>query len=340
MAKAENKHTWGLKTAARLRAAHASLPDLSPEERRGYLVEEIETSLDSAATVPGETRQSLLEALQDYFPVFGEEAPAVPTAAVPPPAAPAARRPAEWPLEDLIEELSRRSGQLGAAQMERLSSLLPVPAQQPGSGGAAPCPSVAEAIAFPVSATEIAEFERSVGQLWQELGIPEDSRGALKLYRLLKMLGILSAGFRDIHRFVWAFWGEMAGKDLRSQVAPAFANRLEEAIGSFVTGGEVGGGQFHHEMETTKRVLVSILFGLRKGAEEYGRLHEGRLSPNAVADTVLLEESAADPAKVRDFARKCWDKYSRLAKHQTAETIHDEILRAVAEAACARIKLS
>ena len=339
MAIAENKHIWGMKTAARLRAVHASFPELGPEDRCGYLVEEIERALDDAATFPGESRQSLLEAVNDYFPVFGEPAgqPAEPVAA------PAATRPeppapAAMSVSQMVDELCRRSGELSREELDRLAKLAGRDAVA-ADGNPVP-PRVAAAISFPGTPPEIEDFERSLAQVWLELGIGEDARGMLRLTRLLKMLGILSGGFRDIHRFVWPYWSEMAGRELKHQLKPVFGNGLEEPVGSFVTGGEVGGGVFHQEMETTKRVLIAILVGLRKGAEEFGRAYERKFSPDAVADTVLLEESAADPGKVRDFARKCWDKYSRLAKHQTADAIHDAILQAVAEAACARVKLS
>ena len=85
---------------------------------------------------------------------------------------------------------------------------------------------------------------------------------------------------------------------------------------------------------------MSILFGLRKGAEEYGKLYERKFSSEAIADTVALEESASDVGKVRDLGRKCWDKYSHLTKHHTADAIHDDIVKAMAEAAFTKLKLS
>jgi hypothetical protein len=339
MTKIENRHTWGIKTAARLRAVHAGFPDLGEEERRGYLVDEIEYALEDASTVPGETRQSLLETLEDYFPVFGETASVAPSLeqqAAQPPQAPAAAR--DQAIDGMVDDLCARSRELNPAQLRKLADLMSAVAP-PNSSNTLPQP-LTEKLAFPASAVEVDDFLKSVSQLWLELGVQGDDEPPLRLNRLLKMLGILSGGFRDIYRVLWPYWSEMAPRELKAQVAAAYPHGLEAAIQSFVTGGEVGGGEFHREVEKTKRTLLSILFGLRKGAEDYGKLYERKFSPEAIADTVLLEESATDPGRVREFGRKCWDKYTQLSKHQTADTIHDEIVKTVAEAAFTKLKLT
>ena len=82
MSKIENKHTWGIRTAARLRAVHASFSDTSEEERSGYLADEIEYALEDASSIPGENRHSLLETLEAYFPVYGDD-PAPPATPAP-----------------------------------------------------------------------------------------------------------------------------------------------------------------------------------------------------------------------------------------------------------------
>lgn len=332
MAKIENKHTWGVKTAVRLRAVYASFPDLSPEDRGGYLMDEIEFALEDAASIPGESRASLLETLEDYFPVFSDE-----TVSAPP--APAVERGSE-PLStaDLVDQLCARASELTQAQMQKLASLV-ADLGNHNLGASVPKP-VTDKLAFPATAPEVEDFSKSVAQLWQELGAPAGSDATLRLNRLLKMLGILSGGFRDIYRFVWPYWSEMAPREIKAQVAAAYPSGLESAILSFVTGGEVGGGEFHAEVEKTKRILLSILFGVRKGADEYGRLYERKFSPEAITDTVALEESASDVSRIRELGRKCWDKYTQVTKHQTADAIHDEIVRSIAEAAFTRLKLS
>lgn len=338
MAKIENKHTWGLKTAARLRAVHASFPDLSPEDRSGYLADEIEYALEDASVIPGETRHSLLGVLDEYFPAYGSDA-------APPPAAPATTGPSpprNVSVAELIDELSSRKHELTPAQ---LHSLAAITADSNPPPAASPVPrQIAERLTLPASSAEIDDFLKSLAQLCLELGVPTDTDTPLRLNRLLKMLGILSGNFRDIYRFVWPYWSELAPRELKAQVSAAYPNGLEAAIFSFVTGGEVGGGQFHAEVEKTKRIQLSILFGLLKGAEEYGKLYERKFSPWSITDTVGQEEGWDDPAKnsslARKYSEKCWEKYSQIAKHQTAETIHDEILRAVAEATFTKLKIS
>jgi hypothetical protein len=332
MAKIENKHTWGVKTAVRLRAVHASFPDLNPEDRSGYLMDEIEYALEDASSMPGETRASLLETLEDYFPVFSD-APAAP-----PPAPVEARSGDDLTPGEMVDQLCARSAELTQAQMQKLASLV-ADLGNHNLGANVPKP-VTDKLTFPSSQPEIEDFAKSVAQLWLELGAPTGADAPLRLNRLLKMLGILSGGFRDIYRFLWPFWSELAPREIKAQVAASYPNGLESAILSFVTGGEVGGGEFHAEVEKTKRILLSILFGIRKGADEYGKLYERKFSPEAITDTVALEESASDVGRIRELGRKCWDKYTQVTKHQTADAVHDEIVRAVAEAAFTRLKLS
>ncbi len=332
MAKLENRHTWGIKTAARLRAVHASFPDLSPEDRSGYLMDEIEYAIEDASSIPGETRTSLLETLEDYFPVFND----APVADPPPPVE--VRGGEEPTLGGLVDQLCARSAELTQSQMQKLASVVAELGNH-NLGGSVP-KAVTDKLAFPSTAPELEDFAKSVTQLWLELGAPAGADTPLRLNRMLKMLGILSGGFRDIYRFLWPYWSELAPRELKAQVAATYPNGLESAILSFVTGGEVGGGEFHAEVEKTKRILLSILFGLRKGAEEYGRLYERKFSPEAITDTVALEESASDVGRIRELGRKCWDKYTQVTKHQTADAVHDEIVRAIAEAAFTRLKLS
>ena len=334
MSKIENKHTWGIKTAARLRAVHASFPDLSPEERSGYLVDELEYALEEASSLAGENRNSLLATLETYFPVYGQDAPA--------PAAPVAEQPhAATPdptVGGMIDALCGRAQELTPAQLQQLAGLV-AGAGTPGPASALAKP-LADHLALPATPQELDDFLKSVTQLWVEMGASPAELATLKLNRLLKMLGMLTASFRDIYRFIWPFWREMAPRELTAQIQPAFPNGLEAAMASYTTGGQVGGGEFYTELETTKKILLSILFGLRKGAEEYGKLYERKYSSEAIADTVALEESASDLNKVRELGRKCWDKYSQLTKHHTAEAIHDDIVKAMAEAAFTKLKLS
>ena len=339
MSKIENSHTWGVRTAARLRAVHAGFSDLSQEERSGYLSDEIEYALEDAAGIAGETRQSLLTTLEAYFPVYGDEAAHAA-------AEPAVREPAisgeaprsELPLATMLEQLCDRAHELTPTQIQKLAGVL---AEHGYSGPSSALPKpVADKLAFPLTPAEVDDCLRSINQLWVEMGASDADGQVLRLNRLLKMLGILTGGFRDIYRFIWPFWREMATRELNSQVFPEFPNGLESAVESFITGGEVNSSTFFSEIEKTKKILASVLFGLRKGAEEYGKLYERKFSTEAIADAVAMEESASDVSRIRELSRKCWDKYSQLTKHQTADAIHDAILHSVAEAAFTKLKFS
>jgi hypothetical protein len=326
MAKIENKHTWGVKTAARLRAVYASFPDHSPEDRSRYLVDEIEYALEDASGLPGETRHSLLEVLDEYFPVYGDAQPVppAPTATVP-------TREDNAAVDSLVDELCARAAELTPAQRQRLAGVV-ADCPPPNPGNTLP-KQITEKLAFPVTAAEVDDFLKSVNQLWVELGVPNGTDTPLRLNRLLKMLGILSGSFRKLYSVLWPFWGQMAPRELRARVAAAYPNGLEPAILGFVTGGEIGGAAFHAEVEKATLIVLSILVGIHNGAREYGKGFNRKFYPDEIAVTVALEEDT-DVSRVRDLVRKCWEKYTQLTKHQTADAISDDILRAVAVAAC------
>lgn len=338
MSKIENKQTWAIKTAVRLRTVLASYSDISPGDRGGYLVDEVEHALEDAleGDIPmhGEDRRSLLDALEEYFPVYGEE--------------PEEGRGADSRLTAggdfstgaMVDELCDRAGELTEAQLTKLLAAAASAGRHPGSTVPKP---VTDEISFPANSAGMDDFSKSMDLLKQEMGITGELESELQLNRLLEMLGILTDGFRDIYRFVWPYWSnmsKMAPREIRAQAAPAYPDGLENAIHSFLTGGGAGGDEFHQEIDKTKKILISILYGLRKGANDYGQRHEKKLSPDSIQDTVMQEEGVSDARRVRDPERKCWEKYSKLTKHQTADAIHDEIVTTMAEAASNHLKLS
>lgn len=336
MMKTDNRLTWCLKTAARLRAVHASLSDLAIDARDGYLKDEIEYALDDAAGIPGESRHSLLKALEDHFPVYGiddSSAAAEPNSVSKPDHV---SKPND--ADSCLEYLTKNIDSLTEQQRKILSSLVKDVAPRP-EPVAAQLPAV-RGLVLPEGAAEMDDFQKALQGMCAELSMQGEGDNTPRLNRLIKMVGMLTGAYRDLYRFVWPFWKEMAGREMQSQFHPTFPSGLQDAIGAYLTGGDINSRDFYSEIDKTKKMLISLLFGLRKGAEEFGKAQERRYSCDAILDSVALEESASDVARIKERERKCWDKYSQMTKHLTTASVMDDILKHVADATFNRMKLN
>lgn len=324
-----------MKTAARLRAVHASLSDLAHEAREGYLKDEIEYALDDASGMPGESRNTLLRALEDHFPVYGTDEVTVHSESAQVDSV-SANRPTD--VDSCLEFLAKNIDSLTEQQRAMLAMLHnnasphpePVAAQAPSLSG----------LILPENSAEIDDFQKAIQQMCHELSIDGTEHGALRLNRIIKMVGMLAGGYRDLYRFVWPFWKEMASRDMQAQYHAAYPSGLQEAVATYLSGGDINSRDFYSEIDKTKKMLISLLFGLRKGAEEFGKTQERRYSSDAIQDTVALEESATDVARIKELGRKCWDKYSLMTKHLTTASVMDDILKHVADATFNRMKLN
>jgi hypothetical protein len=311
-----------MRTAARLRSVHASFGDEVEERRRGFLEDELEFALDEGEAISGETRDSLLRSLGHWFPVYDEASGTVDR-----PAATVEAAASQPDIDDMIEALSARRQELSRTQLQKLAAMFGQ-SVDPNPGAVIP-PQIAELLSFPKEPAELEDCVKGIKQLWSVLG--QDGDAVIRLTRMLKMLGILTGAFRDLHGLAWSFWKEMAPKEISALISPSTAGGIEALVADYIGGGNVSSGDFFKEVEKTKKVIVGMLHSSHRGGLDYGKFCERRFSPDAIIDAVALEESATDVNRVRDLGRKCWDKYSQLSRNRTAEAMHEEFLRILAE---------
>jgi hypothetical protein len=322
MRKSVDKDSWSMRTAARLRSVHASFGEESESRRGGFLEDELEFALDEGETIAGETRDSLLRSLGQWFPVYGE-APDLEERPAPKVESVASR----LDVDAMIEALAARRHELSRAQLQKLAGVLGE-SPAPSSGAVIP-PQIAELLSFPKDPAELEDCIKGIKQLWRVVGQDEDA--VIRLTRMVKMLGIFTGAFRDLYGLAWSFWKEMAPKEVGALIAPGTAGGIEALVADYIGGGNVSSGDFFKEVEKTKKVIVGMLYSSHRGGLDYGKFCERRFAPDAIIDAVALEESATDVNRVRDLGRKCWDKYSQLSRNRTAEAMHEEFLRIFAE---------
>ncbi|MDB6079532.1 MAG: hypothetical protein JWO82_3279 [Akkermansiaceae bacterium] len=313
---------WARRTASRLRLIHSSFADQGFDQKRTYLEDEIEFALDDAGAVSESQKRDLLDRLAGCFPVYSETGGSAVAAPVAASSSPQAKVD---PLDALMEEWSR-AGQERRDQITRTlasAGIVPVPA----AGGALAL-EIAERVTMPVRPEQIDDFVRGLDQLWKELG---GEGGTADFNRLFKLLGMLAAAMRDLHKFLWEFWRQSAPRELQANYASGFHEPFERMVAGYLRSDEqCSSRDLAVEIEKTKRLMLGVCVAVRKGAEEFGRSHYQTFAPENIENAVVIEETATDRAKVRDLGRKAWEKYSTLSKHMTPDSIDQEFQRAFA----------
>lgn len=285
-----------------------------------YLEDEIEFALEDAGAVDPEQRKELLDKLSGSFPIFSEPAAA--------PSPSPEVRPAADPLEQFLDHWKNASPE----QRERLSQTLAsagITAPAPAAASASSLPEeIASRVKLPTRPEEIADFTRGIEQLWKELSSPA---ATADFNRLFKLLGMLSAAMRDLHKFIWEFWRQGAPRELQSAMASGFSDSFEKIVAAYLRGDEGASSRdLAVEIEKTKRLMLGVCVAVRRGAEEFSRGHHQVFAPENIESAVTVEETAGDSSRVRDLGRKCWEKYTQLSKHMTPDAVDQEFQRVFA----------
>ena len=332
MTRTEDANAWCVRTAARLRSVYASFSEDQAERRVGFLEDELEFALEEGEGIPGENRASLLKSLEWMFPSYGDSGNDDRANEPPPTDASGDSRqaePEELTMDALITALMSRSGEMTQANLRDLAAVLGEASNH--SPGLNLPPEIDSQVSFPKDAAEIDDCTKAIHQLWRIMNVEPGAQHELRLSRMVKMLAILTGAVRDLHSFAWMFWKESAPREAAALISSGVSGQVDAMVADYVSGGQTSSGEFFKEIDKTKKVIIGLLFACHRAGLDYGRQCERLYSPDAVETAVTTEETADSEAKVRDLDRKCWDRYKRLAQNRTAETMHDEFLRVLAE---------
>ncbi len=320
--------SWARRTASRLRLIHSSFADQGFDQKRAYLEDEIEFALEDAGAVGDAQKRELLDRLAGCFPVYSEG---------PAPAAAPAESRSPQAKADPVEAFLETWKSAGQEQRERISRALlsagilpPQPTGGGSGGGGGVPPEIAERVQLPLRPDELEDLTRGLDQLAKELGGME-AGDRLDFNRLFKLLGMMVAALRDLHKFLWEFWRQSAPRELQAACMSGFAEPFERIAAAYLRGEERSSSRdLAIEIEKTKRLMLGVCVAVRKGAEEFARSQHQVFAPENIENAVMIEETAADRAKVRDLGRKSWEKYSQLSKHMTPDSIDQEFQRVFA----------
>lgn len=324
---ANDPDAWARRTAARLRLIHSSFSDQTFEQKKTYLEDELEFALEEAGALDGLQRKALLDKLTGCFPDFMANTPA-----------PQPLAGNETPVSGQVDCLAGLIDQWSTAspeQRQKITETLraagvipPAPAVSSSTAAVGLPQELTSRVKLPARADEFEDLSRGLDQLWKELAAEPEQ---IEFNRLFKVLGMLSGAMRDLHKFIWEFWRQGAPRELQSVMASGINEPLERAIASYLRGdGQTSSRDLAAEIEKSKRLMLGVCVAVRRGAEEFARGHHRVFSPENIEGAVVVEETSGDASRVRDLARKCWEKYCQLSKHMTADAVDQEFQRVFA----------
>gem|GEM_PF-3715285 len=314
---------WARRTAARLRLIHSSFADQGFEQKKTYLEDEIEFALEDAGALDAIQKRTLLDKLSGCFPVFTDHAGSVASAGGP------SQEPRSTKKVDPLEQFLEHWNEASPEQRDRISGALSAagitPTPQAAAAPSLP-PEISTRVILPTRPDELMDLTRGLDQLWRELDTPA---APIDFNRLFKLLGMLASSMRDLHKFIWEFWRQSAPRELQSLMTSNFLSSFEGTVAAYLKNDDQSSSrELAAEIEKTKRLMLGICFAIRRGTEEFARGHHRMFAPENIENTVAIEETASDASRVRDLGRKSWDKYTKLTKHLTADSVDQEFQRA------------
>lgn len=297
--------SWAATLAPRLRALQASFADDPAPDRQGYIEEEIQQALEK---IPASRRAAHLEALTEYFPVWGEGTLA--------PVRPAAQtaRPKETVI-DVADRLCAMAAQLPPAELSELTSRLAA------YGLAAPAagPTGEETLLLPEPQPATVELPP---ELQKRLGIRPDQN--LDLERVLRLIAALAEFAVTIEQPAWSIWKSLAPQ---STVRRDPNSELRKLAGPYLVGDrEVSSTQISQTLEKTRHLIAALLASIGTTGETFARQFLSRFSPESI-------KAAAD-AESGFFLgpeQKCWRQYVGLFNELSGVAVEQEISRIIAQ---------
>lgn len=166
------------------------------------------------------------------------------------------------------------------------------------------------------------ELSRRLGSLLGRVGVSTDAGGAPEPARVEVALALLSQFACVLDDLVWSAWADA--------IAPsshlARRERLAAAIEGFLRGRpESSRESLEADLASLRLVTAATIAAIGRGGRGFAHHLAQRLSPEAIRASV--------PPTVFGHQARCWAHYASLARGLTAETLAEELMRAVSESA-------
>jgi hypothetical protein len=299
--------------AGQLKMVQISFGEESGETRKKYLAEVVSQLVNAA--LPHE-RAALLQAVEAYFPVWGEAAPlSAPAAAALPAPPPPPPPPPETP-EQLADRLVAMATLMDEEDREglraRLSAgrILAAPTPPPSMENT-PRPTGEDA-ALPKRMREAMQF------LMREMEIEK-----LDFTRMIKLVLMMTAYVGRTEQLIWSTWRAIAPQsELRR------ARDLHDDLRRYLSGDkEIAGVELNAQVETMQKLIASIVAAVGQAGKQLARQHLARFHPQEI-------ETQANRDGVNPLISqksKCWDVYVEMARDLEEETIEHAVKEILAQ---------
>lgn len=296
---------WAADLGVRLRAIQASFADDPPEERRRYLVEEVERALQGLAEAE---RPARLRSLAELFPVWDA-----------PPEPPSESGPAPRPRADTPEDLTRRLISLapllsGPGRATVARQLASAGFELPTAEGAAPsAPMQARA----TTATEVP------AELQKRLGIEPDQE--LNLDRAVRLVAVLVEFAVTLDHLGWSVWKNIAPDSIVRR-EPGATGDFRKLAGPYLTGDpEVSTTQISQSIDKARQLVAGLIAAMGATGETFARQFLTRFSPSEIKSA-----AEAESGFFLGPEQKCWRRYVALFSETSGVAIEKEIAQIVA----------
>ena len=303
--------------AGQLKMVQISFGEESGETRRKYLSEVVGQLVDK--TLPHE-RAVFLQALERYFPVWGEAAPAfaAPAPAPPPPAA----EPPETPealadrlvaMATLMDEEERENIRMRLAEGRILAAPTSPPAGNVVRGS--------DEAALPKRMREAMQY------LMHEMKIEK-----LDFTRMIKLMLIMATHVANTEQLIWGTWRTIAPQsDLRR------SRELQDCLRRYLSGDkEIAGVDLNAQVETMQKLIASIVAAVGQTGKELVRQHLARFQPMEIE--TQANRDGANPLVSQKS--KCWDINVEMARELDEEMIEHAVKEILARYVEAMMKSS
>jgi hypothetical protein len=281
---------WAQQVATRLWFLQSSFADDPLDQRRQYLIEEIESSLQGVVQTK---RRQYLNALAHRFPGPERVDAASATAAATP------TEPVEKTVEELIEELLSRAIELTKEAKSELAARM-------------------ESIGLTVGRDRGLSLPP---ELRGKLGLTPDQ--PLDEERLCKLLAALLEMVAALDQLTWNLWKTIAPHSLVRRESGEASRRV---FGRYLAGDrEVATLQITQMLERTRQLLGGLLSAIGPAGETYARNHLETFAPEKIRATA----DAGSPGFLSNVEQKCWRRYVALANELNGPAVEKQIVDAI-----------
>lgn len=283
--------TWASSLGNRLKYLQSNLAEETPENRQGYIEEELRRALQA---VPASKRGAYLDALAERFPTWE-----LATVSVSAPSAVAQQTP-----EEIVKSFLHLVPQLSVEQREVVKLQLAAQGMVISNNS-------------PLEGDALTEVQAK---------LKLDAKEVIDPQRLGKLFALFADVTLTLDQLTWNVWRSAAPKSgIRRDSSQGDLRSLTRR--SLTGDAEASAAQVQKQLESTRQLIAGLLAGLGPAGKNFARRYQQRYAPDAIREAVRAEGGAG--GLFSSVEARCWKKYTDLAAEISAASIENDVQEAV-----------